>query len=112
MLRPADRNDALVVGKLGTDGGNKAMVLQLAEEFANNKHGDYDSLLIAHKDKLLFESYFMRGRINLPHFQSSTTKSYTSMLIGRAIQLGYITMADLDKPLVSFLKGLDHTKVC
>ncbi len=107
---PADRNDALVVGKLGTDGGNKAMVLQLAEEFANNKHGDYDSLLIAHKDKLLLESYFMRGRINLPHFQSSATKSYTSMLIGRAIQLGYITMADLDKPLVSFLKGLDHTK--
>lgn len=37
---PAERNDKLVVGKLGTDGGNKAMVLQLAQEFANNKHGD------------------------------------------------------------------------
>lgn len=107
---PAERNDKLVVGKLGTDGGNKAMVLQLAQEFANNKHGDYDSLLIAHKGKFLFESYFMRGRINLPHFQSSATKSYTSMLFGRAIQLGYMTMADLDKPLVGFLKGLDHTK--
>ena len=107
---PADRNDALVVGKLGTDGGNKAMVLQLAQEFANNKHGEYDSLLIAHKGKLLFESYFKRGRINLPHFQASATKSYTSMLLGRAIQLGHLTIADLDKPLVGFLKGLDHTK--
>ena len=107
---PADRYDDLNVGKLGIDGGNKAMVLQLAQEFANNVHGDYDSLLIAHKGKLLFESYFMRGRINLPHFQSSVTKSYTSMLLGRAIQLGYLTMSDLDKPLVGFLKDLDHTK--
>lgn len=107
---PADRNDALIVGKLGTNGGNKAMVLQFAQELANNKHGDYDSLLIAHKGKFLLESYFMRGRINLPHFQSSATKGYTSMLLGRAIQLGYLTMADLDKPLVSLLKGLDQTK--
>jgi hypothetical protein len=107
---PAERNDTIVVGKLGTDGGNKAMVLQLAQEFANNKHGDYDSLLITYKDKFLFESYFMRGRINLPHFQSSATKGYTSLLLSRAIQLGYITMADLDKPLVGFLKGLDHEK--
>lgn len=107
---PADRNDAIVVGKLGTDGGNKAMVLQLAQEFTNNKHGEYDSLLIAHKGKLLLESYYNRGRVNLPHFQSSATKSYTSMLFGRAIQLGYMTMADLDKPMVFFLKGLDQTK--
>lgn len=107
---PADRNDALAVGKLGTDGGNKTMLLQLAQEFANNKHGDYDSLLIAHKGKLLFESYYNRGRVNLPHFQSSATKSYTSLLFGRAIQMGYMTMADLDKPMVFFLKGLDQTK--
>lgn len=107
---PDDRNDNLVVGRLGKDGGNKAMVLQMAQEFANNKHGNYDSLLIAHKGKFLFESYFMRGRVNLPHFQSSATKSYTSMLLGRAIQLGHLTMADLDKPLVSFLKELDKAK--
>ena len=107
---PADRNDALVVGKLGLDGGNKAMVLQLAQGLADNKHGVYDSLLIAHKGKFLFESYYKRGRVNLPHFQSSATKGYTSLVLARAIQLGYITMADLNKPLISFLKGLDHTK--
>jgi CubicO group peptidase (beta-lactamase class C family) len=107
---PADRNDGLIVGKLGVDGGNEAMVLQLAQELADNKQGDYDSLLIAHKGTFLFESYYKRGRINLPHFQSSATKSYLSLALGRAIQLGYLTMADLDKPLVSFLKGLDHTK--
>jgi len=107
---PADRNDGLVVGKLGVDGGNKTMVLQLAQELADNNQGDYDSLLIAHKGKFLFESYYKRGRINLAHFQSSATKGYTSLLLARVIQLGYLTMADLDKPLVNFLKGLDPTK--
>ena len=107
---PTDRKDGILVGELGIDGGNKAIIVKLAQEIADNKHGSYDSLLIAHKGKLLFESYYSRGRINLPHYQASATKSYTSLALGRAIQLGYLTMADLDNPLASFLKDLDPTK--
>ncbi len=107
---PADRKDGIAVGQLGIDGGNKKLIMQLAQEIADTKHGNYDSLLIAHKGKLLFESYYLRGRINLPHPQASATKAYTSLALGRAIQLGYLSMADLDKPLVSFLKDLDPTK--
>ena len=107
---PADRKDGISVGGLGVDGGEKAMIVKLAEEVAEGKHGRYDSLLIAHKDKLLFESYYRRGRINLAHPQASAVKAYTSLALGRAIQMGYLTMADLDKPLVSFLKDLDPTK--
>ena len=108
---PADLKDGISVGQLGTDSGNKAMIVKLAKEIANKKHGSYDSLLIAHKGKLLFESYYSRGRVNLPHFQASATKVYTSMALGRAIQMGYLTMADLDKPVISFLKDLDPTKL-
>jgi len=107
---PADRKDGILVGELGFDGGNKDMIVKLAKEINDSKHGNFDSLLISHKGKLLFESYYKRGRINLPHYQASATKSYTSLALGRAIQLGYLTMADLDKPLVSFLKDLDPTK--
>jgi len=107
---PKDRKDGILVGELGVDGGNKAMILKLAQEIADNKHGSFDSFLIAHKGKLVFESYYSRGRINLPHFQASATKVFTSFVLGRAIQLGYLTMADLDKPLVSFLKDLDPAK--
>ena len=107
---PVDRKDGIPVGALGVDGGNKAMILQVAQEIAANKYGNFDSLLIAHKGKLIFESYYLRGRINLPHPQASATKIYTSLALGRAIQLGYLTMADLDKPLVSFLKDLDPAK--
>jgi CubicO group peptidase (beta-lactamase class C family) len=59
---------------------------------------------------LLFESYYARGRIDLSHPQSSTTKVYTTLALGRAIQLGYISIADLDKPIVSFLDGLDPSR--
>ncbi len=107
---PADRKDGILVSKLGVDGGNKAMIVSLAQEIADSKHGNYDALLISHKNKLVFESYYKKGRVNLPHFQSSATKGYTTLALGRAIQLGYLTMADLDKPLVSFLKDLDPTK--
>ena len=109
-VTPIDRKDSIPVGELGIDSGNKDMIVKLAQEIANGKHGNFDSMLIVHKGKLLFESYYSRGRINLPHPQASATKAYTSLALGRAIQLGYLTMADLDKPLVSFLGDLDPTK--
>ncbi|WDE11003.1 serine hydrolase domain-containing protein [Thalassomonas haliotis] len=108
---PAARKGAIPVGELGVDAGKKASIVKLAEEIADGKHGRYDSLLIAHKDKLLFESYYRRGRINLAHPQASAVKAITSLALGRAIQLGYLSMADLDKPLVSFLKNLNSAKL-
>lgn len=107
---PADRKDGLVVGRLGADGGNVDMIGKLAKEIAESKHGSYDSLLIAYKGKLLFESYYLRGRVNMTHPQVSATKSYTSMALGRAIQLGYLAMIDLDRPLADFFEALDPTK--
>jgi len=106
--KPANRGDQISIGELGKDGGNRDMVLTLAHEIAHNQHGKFDSLLIAHKNKLLFESYYLRGRVNLPHFQASATKGWLSLAVGRAIQLGYLTMEDLHKPLFEFLKQIDR----
>ncbi|MEM6273680.1 MAG: serine hydrolase [Myxococcota bacterium] len=104
---PDQRSDGVVVGELGVDGGNRTLIVDLAKEIADDKHGKYDSLLIAHKNKLVFESYFLRGRINMTHPQVSATKAYTSLAIGRAIQLGHLTMDDLNAPLTGFLKELN-----
>jgi CubicO group peptidase (beta-lactamase class C family) len=104
---PVDLSDGILVGELGIDGGKKSMIMTLAQQIADNKHGKYDSLLIAHQDKLIFESYYKRGRVNLPHPQASTTKSYTALAVGRAVELGYLSMADLNKPIVSFFKSIN-----
>lgn len=112
---PDDKNDGLVVGELGVDGGDRAMIEAFANEIAatakDEKAGNVDSLLISYRGKLIFESYFRRGRANFPHYQMSITKSYTALAVGRAIQLGLLTMEDLDKPAISLLKDLDKTKL-
>jgi CubicO group peptidase (beta-lactamase class C family) len=113
--KPRDKKDLLPVGELGIDGGKKESILKfvrkLAEPSDSPKHGKTDSLLIAHQGKLIFESYFRRGRANYPHYQMSITKSYTAYAIGRAIQLDYLSMDDLHKPVVSFLKEIKPDKL-
>ncbi len=112
---PRDRGDGLVVGELGKDGGDKDSILAFAREIArpakNDRVGRTDSLLISHKGRLVFESYYRRGRANYPHYQMSITKAYTALCVGRAMQLGFLKMEDLDKPVVEFLKDLDRDKL-
>jgi CubicO group peptidase (beta-lactamase class C family) len=108
-MAPNDRRDGIPVGTLGSDA--EAAIRTFAKEIFDGQHGDIDSLLVAKGGKLVFESYYRRGRANYPHYQMSITKSYTAMAIGRAIQLGHLTMDDLDKPVVDFLKELDRGKL-
>jgi CubicO group peptidase (beta-lactamase class C family) len=112
---PEEKKDGLVVGKLGVDGGDRAMIEAFANELAaaakDETAGHVDSMLISYRGKLLFESYYRRGRANFPHYQMSITKSYTALAVGRAMQLGLLKMEDLDKPAISFLKELDKTKL-
>jgi len=110
---PEDKQDGLVVGKLGTDGGDISLIEKYAAELAqtagSEKAGVTDSFLISYKGKLIFEAYYRRGRANFPHYQMSITKSYTALALGRAIQLGYLKPDDIDKPAIDFLKQLDRS---
>jgi len=108
---PADRNDGLVVGELGVDSGKKELIVALAEEVAAGDHRNVDSLLISHKGKFLFESYYRKGRANVPHYQMSISKTYTALALGRAIQLGYLTLEDLNKPVLDILTKVDKRAV-
>ena len=108
---PTDMQDGIPVGTLADGNVDQDRILQYANAIAAGKFDVTDSLLIMHKDKLIFESYYRRGRENYPHYQMSITKSYTALAIGRAIQLGYLSMADLDKPVVSFLKDINQSKL-
>ncbi len=103
--------DGIEVGQLGLDSGNKEMILTLAREIAAGQHGEVDSLLIHHDGRLIFESYYRRGRVNYPHYQMSITKSYTALALGRAIGLGHLKMSDLDRPVLDFLTDIDQSRI-
>ncbi len=107
---PEDRKDGISVDTLLVNGTDRSAILQLSQDIFDGKHGSYDAVLISHKNKLVFESYYKKGRINLPHGQASAVKAYTSLVLGRAIQMGYLSMEDLHKPLISFLKDVDPKK--
>jgi CubicO group peptidase (beta-lactamase class C family) len=112
---PVNLNDGIAVGHFSHAGGEQTSdeeaIIKLAKEMTTGEYGKYDSMLIAKGGTLLFESYYKRGRVDLPHPQSSATKSYTSLALGRAIQMGYLSMDDLDKPIISFLNDIDNTKL-
>ncbi|MHC4925557.1 MAG: serine hydrolase, partial [Planctomycetota bacterium] len=110
-LRPNDRNDGIPVGAFTREVGDRRAILKFTREIAAGQHGEIDSFLLMKDGKLLVESYYRRGRANYPHYQMSITKSYTAMALGRAIQLGHLTMADLDKPVLGFLEDVDRAKL-
>ena len=108
---PEDRKDGISVDTLAVNSNDRKAILKLSQELFDGEHGNYDALLISHKNKLVFESYYKKGRINLPHGQASAVKAYTSLVLGRAIQMGYLSMEDLNKPLISFLKDVNPKKI-
>ena len=114
-IRPEDREDGIQVGVLNLQKSRQKRVLayahRLGQRAKSEKAGRIDSLLIAHRGKLVLEAYYRRGRVNYPHYQMSITKSFTAFAIGRAIQLGHLTMEDLHKPVISFLKEIDPKKL-
>ena len=106
-LAPRDRNDGLKVGDIS----HRSELVELAKDIAAGKLGAYDSILITHQNKLVFESYYNKGRVNLPHYQASASKAYTTFAIGRAIQMGYLSMQDLHRPVLDFLEQVDRKQL-
>ena len=56
---------------------------------------DLRSLLIVKNGKLIYESYFAMQEDKRPHWCMSTTKSIVSLLVGIAIDKGYISSEDI-----------------
>lgn len=108
--QPPNQEDGIGVTLL-TEASSKHEILygyaqSLSQKAINEKSGRTDSFLVSKSGELLLECYYRRGRLNYPHYQMSITKSHTALALGRAIQLGYLKMEDLDKPVHQLIDGL------
>ncbi|MCF6438418.1 serine hydrolase [Pseudoalteromonas luteoviolacea] len=108
---PEKLNDGIQVGKFDSTNANKAKLNEFVKAINTQKFGKYDSLLVVQGGKLIFESYYLQGRIDKLHRQASVTKAILSLALGRAIALGHLTMMDLDKPIVSFFHNLNSEQL-
>ena len=107
---PEDLGDGLDVGFLNESGTREA-IQELVQGDQEGKFANMDSLLLWKDGKLIFEMYNRRGRVDGPHYAMSVTKTMTSVTLARAIQLGLLSMKDLDKPVVDFLPAIDRAKI-
>ena len=109
-ISPEDLGDGLKVGRLNLPGTEKAVKTLLSDDQAG-KYSNLDSILLWKDGKLLFEMYSRRGRVDGPHYAMSITKTLTSITLARAIQVGLLSMEDLDKPIISFMPEINQSKI-
>ena len=107
---PVDMNDGIQVGILNIKGADVA-IKNFIGDVENNKYGPLASILAWHKGKLVFEMYANYGYENSPHFLMSVTKTITSLLLSRAIEMGYLSVADLQNPVLDFFPDIDRTNI-
>ena len=109
-ISPQDLGDGLKVGRLNLPGTEKAVKALLSDDQAG-KYSNLDSILLWKDGKLLFEMYSRRGRVDGPHYAMSITKTLTSITLARAIQIGLLSMEDLDKPIINFMPEINQSKI-
>lgn len=73
-----------------------------------NRENKIHSVLLIKNDQLIFEEYFNGHLKDLPHDLRSTTKSIRSILMGIAIDQGFID--DIDDPISKYLNNLVPNK--
>ena len=98
---PQTLNDGWSTEHLFNDSTDSALVYGLFNQLVTVKHKVHSALLI-HKGNLVLEEYYGDYGINDQHDLRSTTKSVRSLLLGIAIDKGFIE--DIDDPIQKYVK--------
>jgi CubicO group peptidase (beta-lactamase class C family) len=101
---PTKEWDTSTPEEQGVDSGKLAEALQTIKE----NQISLDSLLLIRNGKVILDAYFYPYDPSIPHKLASVTKSFTTTLIGIAIDQGKI---QLDQPMVSFFPNRTITNL-
>ncbi len=97
---PKTTADGLEVGNIIQSNMNPDPVFDLSERIINREVENIHSLLILKDGKLVFEEYFYGYDKDKTHMTASVTKSVVSLLVGIAIDQGFIP--GVDKKVMDF----------
>lgn len=103
---PEAINDGLKVAALNAVTPSAEIIYKLIENIENGAYGEIDSLLILKNGKLVVEQYYNYFGREQAHQMQSVSKSITSLLVGSAIQQGYI--GSVDDPITQYLPKYVH----
>lgn len=81
----------------------------ISQDAQNGRFGDLDSLVVIRNDHIIHEEYFREHGRDIPHRLYSVSKSITSLLIGIAMQHGFIE--GLDQKLLDFFPEYELSEI-
>lgn len=83
------------------------VIQEMVDRVVAGDYGFLHSLVIARNGKLVLEEYFYNHDRESPHRLASITKSVSSLLVGIAIDRGFIEA--IDQPMASFFPEYEST---
>lgn len=94
-------NDGWQINGLKSQQVDTTKIYQLFNQLQNGEH-KLHSILLVKDDQIIIEEYFGENTVNKQHDLRSVTKSITSILMGIAIDKGFID--DIDDPVTKYIK--------
>lgn len=95
LQAPADLGDGWLVGSVADHGIDPKLIDFIVERFVNDDDYKWQhSFLLARGNELLVDEYFYDESVEEPHDLRSANKTITSILIGIAIDQGFIGGVD------------------
>ncbi len=92
--KPNEINDGLGISTLEEHKLDTLLFNKLNQDICNGKYGNMHSLLVIENNDLVIEQYYNGWEKDELHILASNTKSFNSLLIGVAIEHGYIKSVD------------------
>ena len=115
-LSPEKLQDGWLVNDVGFAKLDDSAMRLLTHEIAAGEFNDIHSVLITHRDHLIYE-YYKTGKLGNPenkrnlareelHVLNSITKSVTSLILGIALESEF--EQSLSRPVLSYFPGREH----
>jgi len=101
-FQPKDLGDGWKTNDLKSQNVDTTLIYKMFSQLKNRKNKVHSVLLIKN-DQLIIEEYFKGHSANQPHDLRSATKSIRSILMGIAINKGFIE--SVDDPIFKYLKS-------
>ena len=89
-----DDNSPFIISLPEREGFNKRLFNEILNKIEKGDYGALTSLIVISNNKLVAEHYFNGWEKDSVHTVQSVSKSITSLLIGKAIELGKINSVD------------------
>jgi CubicO group peptidase (beta-lactamase class C family) len=106
--KPLQMEDGFECSTLSEAGIDSTYIYKLVEDILGGKMATIHSLLIVKDNKLVLEEYFHNYDNNKLHALESVTKSFTSSLMGIAIDKKFIP--DVNEPVWQYFENWDSTQ--